>query len=565
MKVVFEKGMLGGFLLAIIIALGIYSYSNNQKSIETSRMIAHTNEVLFHIEQINSSALMIEYEILRFNIFGDTSFLEFYKNELNAASKHVDKFTALTKDNPAQQKNIEILRTIARKKVQLTQKIIEAKLKSPNEISSLVPSTYNRGLTNKFRATISDIKAEENTLLEMRKESNSSEIKKFNITFITLQVFIGLIMIGVTMNVNHNLRRRVKAEESLNSALNDVQDLYDNAPCGYHSLDSEEYFISINSTMLRWIGYTKEDVIGKMTMLDIITQEGVQSFQRELQTLKEQGFINNVEFNILRKDGSTFPIIINSTAEFDSDGKYLGSRFTTLDNTERKLAENKVRLINKELEAFTYSVSHDLRAPLRSIDGYAKILREDYAAKIDDEGNRLLEIIVRNAKRMRQLIDDLLDFSRVSRKELVKSNVDVNLIVEHVKHELLEKEKRSDIVFTIHLLEHAVADPSMLRQVWVNLISNAIKYSSDRHPSRIEIGCYQQNNHVVYFIRDNGVGFDMKYSNKLFGVFQRLHKIEEFEGTGVGLALAHSIVKRHGGEIWADAKIDEGAVFSFFI
>ena len=220
---------------------------------------------------------------------------------------------------------------------------------------------------------------------------------------------------------------------------------------------------------------------------------------------------------------------------------------------------------NKELEAFTYSVSHDLRAPLRSIDGYSKILQEDYAPKLDHEANRLIQIIRKNAHRMGHLIDDLLDFSRMGRKELDRTTVNMNALVINVKQELLSQEKGREIEFTLRPLREIVGDVSMIRQVWINLISNALKYSKKQPVSKIEIGCMEEKNQTVFYIHDNGVGFDMKYANKLFGVFQRLHKIEEFEGTGVGLALVHRIVSRHGGKIWATAQVNEGATFFFYL
>ncbi|MEO7989803.1 MAG: ATP-binding protein [Chryseolinea sp.] len=567
MKVYFEKRILGGFVLAIIIlvGLGIYSYSNNQKSIQTSRMVSHTNEVLYYIEQLNSSVLTLEVELLRFNILGDTTFLQFYRNEIVQGTKHIQKLKELTKDNSFQQNNIESLMNLGRKKIEHIQKIIEAKRISPHTLTNLIPSPYNHSIKFQMQKVILDMKNKEKHLLETRMEANQIEIYKFNTTFLVFQIFIGAILIAVILTINGNLKKRIKAEKSLQDAKDDVQDLYDNAPCGYHSLDSRGYFLDMNTTMLKWIGYTKEEVIGKMTFLNIVTQDGVETFKKEFPTFKKQGFINNIEFNILRRDGNSFPIILNSTADVDIDGNFIRSRSSTFDNTERKLAENKIKQLNYELEAFTYSVSHDLRAPLRSIDSYAKILREDYGKGIDAEGNRLVEIIVKNARRMGQLIDDLLDFSRLGRMELMKSKVDVNQIVEAVKRELMEQEKRSNIDFAIHALEPTMADPNMLRQVWINLISNALKYSSGQQHSKIEVGCYQQKDNTIYFIRDNGVGFDMKYVSKLFGVFQRLHKIQDFEGTGVGLALVHRIIMRHGGRIWAEAKINEGATFYFFI
>jgi light-regulated signal transduction histidine kinase (bacteriophytochrome) len=230
---------------------------------------------------------------------------------------------------------------------------------------------------------------------------------------------------------------------------------------------------------------------------------------------------------------------------------------------EQKLieAELETKKINQDLESFSYSVSHDLGAPLRSINGYSQILIEDYAGKIDDEGNRILNVIITNAKRMGQLIDDLLEFSRLGRQEINRAIVNVNDQVTNIANELLEREGNRKIDLKIHPLGTAIIDGTMMRQVWINLVGNAIKYSRNKELAVIEIGRMEDNDRAVFFVKDNGAGFDMAYKDKLFGVFQRLHKNNEFEGTGVGLALVKRIIDRHKGEIWADAKVGEGATF----
>jgi light-regulated signal transduction histidine kinase (bacteriophytochrome) len=222
-----------------------------------------------------------------------------------------------------------------------------------------------------------------------------------------------------------------------------------------------------------------------------------------------------------------------------------------------------VKLLNQELEAFTYSVSHDLRAPLRSITGYTQILKEDYSDKLDEEGKRVTQIVINNAKRMGQLIDDLLDFSRLGRKELSHAHVMMDDMVQDIVRELRPQEQDRQIEIKILPLKPSRGDHSMIRQVWVNLISNALKYSRNKAIAEIEIGSTEKNGQLTYYVRDNGAGFDMQYVEKLFGVFQRLHKINEFEGTGVGLALVKTIIKRHGGFVWAEGKVDEGATFYF--
>jgi signal transduction histidine kinase len=217
---------------------------------------------------------------------------------------------------------------------------------------------------------------------------------------------------------------------------------------------------------------------------------------------------------------------------------------------------------NKELEAFSYSVSHDLRAPLRSIDGYSRVMIEDYGDKLDEEGKRTLSVIMKNAVRMGQLIDDLLSFSRIGKQNLRKVNLDMNALTQVVATELKEQQKR-DVDLNIKSMLAIQGDSSMLKQVMTNLVSNALKYSNKKAKSVVEIGSYAENGHHIYYVKDNGAGFDMRYYDKLFGVFQRLHSANEFEGTGVGLALVHRIVSKHGGKVWAEGKVDEGATFYF--
>lgn len=217
---------------------------------------------------------------------------------------------------------------------------------------------------------------------------------------------------------------------------------------------------------------------------------------------------------------------------------------------------------NHELDSFSYSVSHDLRSPLRAISGYSRILEEDYMSLLDDEGKRVLRLIQQNAEKMGVLIDDLLAFSKLGKKDLQKSSIDMQEMVEEVIEEI-GSSRPHKAQLNVGGLPNVEADRSLIRQVWFNLIENAIKYSGKSDRAEVEIGYSESGNDITYYIRDNGAGFNMDYIDKLFGVFQRLHSNEEFEGTGIGLAMAQRIVNKHGGKIWAEAKIKEGATFYF--
>ena len=222
--------------------------------------------------------------------------------------------------------------------------------------------------------------------------------------------------------------------------------------------------------------------------------------------------------------------------------------------------EAKVHERTAELESFSYSVSHDLRAPLRAIDGYARMLEEDYAGRLDAEAQRLIGVVRANARRMGQLIDDLLAFSRLGRQQPARARLDMSALACEVGHDL-----RGNRPATIEVapLPPAQADAALLRQVWTNLIGNALKYSAKKAEARVDIGAREDAGETVYWVRDNGAGFDMRYAQKLFGVFQRLHRADEFEGTGVGLAIVQRIVARHGGRVWAEGEPGAGACFYF--
>jgi light-regulated signal transduction histidine kinase (bacteriophytochrome) len=218
---------------------------------------------------------------------------------------------------------------------------------------------------------------------------------------------------------------------------------------------------------------------------------------------------------------------------------------------------------NKELEAFSYSVSHDLRAPLRAIDGFGRILLEEYSADLPEQGQRYFQLIRGNAQQMGRLIDDLLAFARLSRQPLRKRSVDPAELVRECLDELRAEQDGRQVETRIGELLECAADPALLKQVWINLLANALKYTRQREPAVIEIASQAEGAETIYIVRDNGVGFDMRYSDKLFGVFQRMHRAEDYEGTGVGLAIVQRIIHRHGGRIWAEAAVGRGATFYF--
>lgn len=299
----------------------------------------------------------------------------------------------------------------------------------------------------------------------------------------------------------------------------------------------------------------------ELQTLNLALQAEVQ--QRELTEQKLKQLYAEVEQKSQRLEKSNQELSMREREIIEREEKIRQLNLNLEHTVEERTAQ--LNNINQELEAFTYSVSHDLRAPLRAIDGYAKILEEDYNPRLDAAGRRLITVITKNARYMGQLIDDLLEFSRTSRSELIRSNFHTEDEVKKIVTDLMVHETDRNIEFDIRTLVPCQGDVMMLRQVWVNLISNALKYSRKTPETKIEIGSEKLSDGVQYYVKDNGVGFDIQYADKLFGVFQRLHRKEEFEGTGVGLALVKRILDRHHGRVWAEAALKEGATFYFFL
>ena len=234
-----------------------------------------------------------------------------------------------------------------------------------------------------------------------------------------------------------------------------------------------------------------------------------------------------------------------------------------LTDTKAQERTAKLNFTNRELEAFNYSVSHDLHAPLRALNGYANMLTEDYADLLDSEGKRMLKAIIEQSKKMGDLIDDLLTFSRISTNEIKISAIDMHDLAYDVFNDLAADQDKAKIDFRISEMDNTYGDTPMIKQVWVNLISNAIKYTSKITIPVIEIGSTNTETETVFYIKDNGAGFDMEYYVKLFSVFKRLHSARQFEGNGVGLAIVQRIIQRHQGRVWAESEINKGATFYF--
>jgi len=344
--------------------------------------------------------------------------------------------------------------------------------------------------------------------------------------------------------------------------------------------DLKGIITSWNRGAERLFGYTAGEVIGA-SVTRIIPPERGDEEARILASIARGETVRHFETVRVRKDGAQIDVSVTVSAIRDAAGRIIGASKVARDITERRRSEAMIQRLNSsleqrvaertaqlgeanhELEAFSYSVSHDLRAPLRAIDGFSLAVLEDYGRLLPEEGVRYLTTIRQATQRMGALIDDLLALAQFGRLELKRQRMDMGNLVQGALRELGYPFADRVVEVTIGSLPPTFGDPALIRQVWVNLLSNAFKFTRKAEKAKVEIGCAGKDGAAAFFVRDNGAGFDMRYADKLFAAFQRLHRAEEFEGTGVGLAIVQRIVHRHGGRVWAESELGCGATFNF--
>jgi PAS domain S-box-containing protein len=342
----------------------------------------------------------------------------------------------------------------------------------------------------------------------------------------------------------------------------------------------EGIITSWNPGAERMFGYSAQEAVGE-SMSMLFPPECKDDEDNILAQAARGEPIEHFEAVRMRKNGERIDVSVRLSRVVDKNHKVIGLSKIARDITQQKKAQKELHNLNakleqrvldrtaqleaanKELEAFSYSVSHDLRAPLRAIDGFSQALQEDFSAQLPEEAQRYLRTIRDGSHRMGVLIDDLLAFSRLSRLPLKREPFDMKDLVSALVAEMSPEIENRHARIEVNDLPTCNADPALMRQVWINLLSNAFKYTRKREGARIEIGAEVCNGKTTWFVRDNGTGFDMLYVDKLFGVFQRLHRAEEYEGTGVGLAIVHRIIERHGGRVWAEGALERGATFFF--
>ena len=388
--------------------------------------------------------------------------------------------------------------------------------------------------------------------------------------------------------IMHNNTARKQAEEGLLKTEDLQSAIFNSANFSSIATDAKGVIQIFNVGAERMLGYTAAEVMNTITPADISDPQEViaraTALSVELGTPITPGFealvfkasrgIEDIyELTYIRKDGSRFPAVVSVTALRDAQNAIIGYLLIGTDNTARKRLEERVRhrtaeleATNKELEAFSYSVSHDLRDPLRSIDGFSQAFLEDFGPLVPPEGREDLQRVRHATQHMGQLIDDMLLLSRVTRREMHMEATDMSALAAEVAEELVRDNPQRDVQLSIEPGMTATGDPQLLRIVLVNLLGNAWKFTSRREHAHVSVGTVRDPEHgPAFFVHDDGAGFDLQYKDKLFVAFQRLHGQDEFPGTGIGLATIQRAVRRHGGDVWAEGEVDRGATFYFTI
>lgn len=574
--------LLGTVVLLTIVAGSAFNFARQLR--ETDASVSHTQEALTAIQELEADMASIESGQRGYIFTGDEELLIRFRKGNDRVPVSLARVRKVTADNPNQQRRLDQLEPLIAQRIDFADQTINARnQRGFAAAQQLVAAGTGIALADSVYLLIKQMQDEEHALLDRRqKQSEAASVTTFLLLPLGLFLSLTTLSAGVFL-LNAEVGERTRAEQSASDSEARMAGIVNSAMDAIISVDGDQRIVQFNAAAEKIFRCAANTAIGQPIDTFIPKQFrqqhqlDVEAFGRARVTsrsMRSLGILSG-----LRADGEEFPIEA-SISQIEAAGQTF---FTVIlrDITERKVAEEEIRQLNaeleqrvmkrtaeleaanKELEAFSYSVSHDLRAPLRAVDGFSQAVVEDYGPQLPEEGRRYLQTIRESARRMGDLIDDLLTFSRLSRQPLNTRLVDTGKLVGNVLEEMSGQRAGRVVDFRIEDLPVCHADSALLKQVWINVLSNALKFTRKREGVVVEIGSVREQGETVFFVRDNGTGFDMQYAGKLFGVFQRLHRADEFEGTGVGLAIVQRIIHRHGGRVWADAVLDRGAAFYF--
>lgn len=570
-----------GFAVALVIlaASQFISYRSTYQLIQTSQRVTHTQQVLESLENVLVTMDDAETGQRGYLLTGQESYLEPYNGARKRLAGVMETLDELTPESSERQRDLESLsRMIKRKQQELAATITLKKAGKTEEASRLVLSNQGKQEMDDIRSLINRMRANEKARMAARSAQWEASSRRTTRVVVFGVAVAFLFLLAAILALNSEASERIRAQRNLQKSQARTKMLTDSiTDYAILMLNPEGKILSWSPGATEILGYKQEEMVGQFFSRFFLPDDVTAGVpQKELEKVLVTGRAE-VEGWRVRKDGSRFWSNSVMVAIRGNQGQLQGFSKVMRDITERKTAQEEIESLNrdlaqraseleaanKELEAFTYSVSHDLRAPLRHIDGFSQLLVDEYGPKLPEDVCRYLDRIQNGARQMGQLVDELLTLARIGRKEIRLQVTGLTSVVESVVNDLKTEIDGRAVQWKIAQLPYVECDPTLLKQVFANLLSNAVKYTRPRDPAVIEVGSVQENATSTIFVRDNGVGFSMKYADKLFGVFQRLHRAEDFEGTGIGLATVQRIIHKHGGRIWAEAELDKGATFYF--
>ena len=542
--------------------IGYTFYSSNEKFIKSEQLVQHSLQVISLSGNILSLGKDIKSASLGYIITKDSSFLEPLFAARNSIFTNIRQLNLLVQDSHSQTKRVDSIRYYIEKRLTYSLQQIEIRSKQ-GLMPAIIYTSNNQGkyFFDRIRLITIALQAEETTLLTQRRQTNKDSAKVFTLTSQIMYFLMMIITVLLFIATNRNFLQKIKREKrAAELVIANKEIAFQNEEKGSRASE----LIVANKELV----FQNEEREKRAAELIIANKELV--FQNEEKEKRTEELITTYQklvFQNEEKEKRAAELIIaDKELVFQKNEK--GKRAAELVIVNKELVfqseeKEKQEAANNELEAFSYSVSHDLRAPLRHIGGFVDLLIKNSSSQLDETGLRYLNIISESTHEMGDLIDALLTFSRLSRTELRLTKINSKKMVNHVIESFSDELAGRNVEINISELPDMMGDEILIKQVWVNLISNAIKYSRNKEKAIIDIGGKIENDKMVYSISDNGAGFDMKFADKLFGVFQRLHKARDFEGIGIGLANVNRIIVRHGGKCWADSEVDKGATFFF--
>jgi PAS domain S-box-containing protein len=617
-----RRRVAGGFIVAVLLTIfmGFSSWWSTRVTADDAKWVAHTNVVMDKLHLTSNEVIEVETSAQIFALTGQEPLLAHYEAVRGTVALNDEPLRRLSADNPNQQRRLDVLEPQVHAALDFAESLV-----AEREQLQTFPSTSEildgQRLVDAVLATTHEMQAEETELLNQRTKKTQAG-RRFTSFIIVAGIFVGAVLLGIARlavnreidvsararaeitTLNAGLEQRVEertgaldseiverkqAEEALKVSLATselaLKDLADQKfALDQHAIvavtDVQGTISYVNEKFCAISQYSEEELIGNNHRILNSGHHPAEFFGQMYHTIAN-GEVWHDEIKNRAKDGSIYWVDTTIVPIMSKQGKprqYIAIR---ADITDLKLAQEEVHKLNdelehrvvertaqletanRELEAFSYSVSHDLRAPLRHISGFSKMLVEEFGATLDPRAHHYLERIQTGTQKMGLLVDELLNLARVGRHVLRPQPTRLNSIIAEVIAILQPDSEGRRIEWRIADLTEVECDPVLVKQVFQNLLANALKFTRPRARAVIEVSHKEEDGQPVFMVRDNGVGFSMKYVDKLFGVFQRLHSTDEFEGTGIGLVTVQRIVRKHGGRVWAEGEVDKGAAFYF--